>query len=161
MALAIRTLRDVYLRDLQRSEGTTKIVKSYRGTPWAAQLVRRQSFDGRLGRSLVSVEAEFNRKVRGWLQSVISITSMTFSKLYTSNYRSSGLNDHIFYMVVGAFIATFVYIFVCRFLHARIAVVSLCSKLGLLSQDVIQFIVLNKEYTLQCERSLLHNDDLV
>lgn len=57
MALAIRTLRDVYLRDLQRSEGTTKIVKSYRGILWAVQLVRRQPLDGRLGRSSVSVRA--------------------------------------------------------------------------------------------------------
>jgi len=58
MTLAIRTLRDVYLRDLWGSEGTTKIVKSYRGILWAAQLVRRQPFEGRLGPSLVSVEAE-------------------------------------------------------------------------------------------------------
>ena len=55
MALAIRALHDVYLRDLKRSEGTAKIVRSYKGILRAAQLVRRQPFDGRLRRSLESV----------------------------------------------------------------------------------------------------------
>ena len=49
------------------------------------------------------------------------------------HYRSTGLNDHILYRVLGVFIDTFVYIFVCMQVLARsIAVVSLCPKLGLL-----------------------------
>ena len=60
MALAIRTLHDVYLRDLEKSEDTANIVKSCRAILWAAQRVRRKPFDGRLRRNLELVKERQN-----------------------------------------------------------------------------------------------------